>query len=182
MARRMTIGAMTIGAMTLSALVGAGAVHAQQPATMTPAAKHALEEANKKLAAEFFRKGITPAERLALLHPDYVQHDPVFKRFNEINGLQGRAGFEGMIKARAAGGPPPPPPPGNDPTFMLMADGDLVTVLQKRQLPDPQNPGKFYEGFWFETWRVKDGKLYEHWDPATIPEQIPDVLKAPQPK
>jgi predicted SnoaL-like aldol condensation-catalyzing enzyme len=174
---------MSAIAMTLSVLCGAGLVHAQQPGAMSAAARHALEEANKKLAAEFFRKGITPAERVALLHPDYVQHDPVFKRFNELNGLQGKAGFEGMIKAmRAAGVTPPQPPAGNDPTYLLMAEGDLVTVLQKRQLSDPQNPGKFYEGFWFETWRVKDGKLYEHWDPATIPERIPEVLKAAQQK
>jgi predicted SnoaL-like aldol condensation-catalyzing enzyme len=173
----------TTMAIALGVLLTAGMVGAQQPAPMTPAAKHALEEANKKLAAEFFRKGITLEERLALLHPDYLQHDPVFKRFNEINGLQGKAGFEGMIKAlRASGAPPQQPTAGNDPTYILMADGDLVTVLQKRQLADPQNPGKFYEGFWFETWRVKDGKLYEHWDPASIPTKIPEALKGPQPK
>ena len=71
-------------------------------------------------------------------------------------------------------------PDGGDPAYVMIADGDLVTVLQKRQLPDPQNPGKFYEGFWFDTWRVKDGKLFEHWDAATIPEKIPDVIKQPR--
>ncbi len=60
-----------------------------------------------------------------------------------------------------------------------MADRDLVTIMQKRYLPDPQNPGRFYETFWLDTWRVKDGKLYEHWDAQTIPAEVPDILKAP---
>jgi predicted SnoaL-like aldol condensation-catalyzing enzyme len=172
-------------AVAIGLLMSAGAVSALEASPTAAVAGHAREEANKKLAAEFFRKGITLEERMALLHPDYIQHNPVFSRFNEINGLQGPAGFAAMIKvvrAAAPPGPPPTPPAGNDPTYMMVAEGDIVTVIQKRQTADPQNPGKFYETFWFETWRVKDGKLYEHWDAATIPEKIPEHLKAPQPK
>jgi predicted SnoaL-like aldol condensation-catalyzing enzyme len=161
------------------ALWGLTSLASAQTST-TPTAKHALEEANKKLAAEFFRKGITPEERTALLHPDYVQHNPVFARFNDINGYKGKEGFTALLKILRAGGPPPEPPPGSDPTYRVMADGDMVTVLQKRELPDPQNPGKFYEAFAFDTWRVKDGKLYEHWDAATLPDKLPPFLLAPQ--
>jgi predicted SnoaL-like aldol condensation-catalyzing enzyme len=152
-------------------------------ATRRSPTQHSSEEANKKLAAEFFRPGITPQERLALIHPDYVQHDPIFKRFNEVNHLDGKPGFEAMIKVlrATAGGAPPVPPAGNDPTFNIVADGDIVTVIQKRYLPDPANPGAMYESFYFETWRIKDGKLYEHWDPATLPQPLPDYLKYPQP-
>jgi predicted SnoaL-like aldol condensation-catalyzing enzyme len=139
-------------------------------------------EANKQLALAFYRKGITPEERLALLHPDYIQHDPMFQRFNEINDVTGRQAVGEIMKVFRAGGGPPPQPPGGDPTFLVMSEGDLVMILQKRQAPDPQNAGKFYESFWFEMWRVKDGKLYEHWDPATIPEKIPEFLQHPQPK
>jgi predicted SnoaL-like aldol condensation-catalyzing enzyme len=171
-------------AVAVGLLMTAGMLNAQGVSSAGVTADHAREEANKKLAAEFFRKGITLEERLTLLHPDYIQHNPMFKRFNEINGMQGPAGFAAMIKVvrAAAAAPPPPPPAGNDPTYMMVAEGDLVTVIQKRETPDPQYPGKTYESFWFETWRVKDGKLYEHWDAATIPEKIPDHLKAPQPK
>jgi predicted SnoaL-like aldol condensation-catalyzing enzyme len=28
-------------------------------------------------------------------------------------------------------------------------------------------PGKTYTTTWFGTWRFKDGKADEHWDPAT---------------
>jgi predicted SnoaL-like aldol condensation-catalyzing enzyme len=161
-------------------LLAAASFAAQSPA-LAQTAKPEVLEANKKLAAEFFRAGIKPDERVALLHPDYVQHNPVFQRFNEINGLHGKQAVEEMGKAmRAAGAAPPPANPGGDPTYLVMAEGDLVTVLHKRMLADPQNPGKFYEAFAFDTWRVKDGKLYEHWDGAMLPDKIPDYLSKPQ--
>jgi predicted SnoaL-like aldol condensation-catalyzing enzyme len=50
----------------------------------------------------------------------------------------------------------------------VMADGDYVTVLVPRELPDPRNPGKTYRTSWFDTWRFVDGKADEHWDPAQI--------------
>jgi predicted SnoaL-like aldol condensation-catalyzing enzyme len=163
-------------------LLAAAAVGIQHSAVAQTTKAQTLE-ANKKLAEAFFRKGATPEERMALLHPDYVQHNPLFQRFNDINGIHGRDAVEAFVKARAAAGTPPPPPnPGNDPTYLVMAEGDLVTVLHKQMLPDPQNAGKFYESFAFDTWRVKDGKLYEHWDAATIPDKVPEFLSKPQPK
>ena len=36
---------------------------------------------NKKVAMEFFRAGITPPERIALVDPNYVQHNPAFHRY-----------------------------------------------------------------------------------------------------
>jgi hypothetical protein len=35
-------------------------------------------EANKKIAMEFFRPGITAQERYNLLHDGYIQHNPAF--------------------------------------------------------------------------------------------------------
>ena len=161
------------------------------PAAPTPAAAAALaqetqEEANKKVVLAFFREGITNDERYELLHPDYIQHNPMFKRFGEINHTKGREEFTllmGLIsKGRGGFRPPPgdgPKPPPPDPTYMVMADKDLVTVIQKRSTPDPQHKGQFYESYWFDTWRIKDGKMSEHWDAATIPEPIPEILKGP---
>ena len=37
-----------------------------------------LEE-NRRVAMEFFRSGITAQERYDLVHPDYIQHNPLFK-------------------------------------------------------------------------------------------------------
>ena len=152
-------------------------------------AQNALEESNKKVVLEFFREGITPDERYELMHPDYGQHNPIFKKFGEINGTKGREEFKLLMQTvfsrpPVATGPSQATagaqPPAGDPRYLVMAEGDVVTVLQKRFMPDPLKPGEFYEAFWYDTWRVKDGKLYEHWDPATIDaNNIPAFLKAP---
>lgn len=169
--------AMRLAAMSLLLVPG---VFSQAPKT---AAQSAQEEANRKLAIKFMDPKTTADERLALMHDDYVQHNPIFKRFGQINGTHGKEEFTLLMQTMRNSPRPAPPsgprPPAGDPAYLVMADGDLVTIMQKRYQPDPQNPGSFYEAFWFDTWRVKDGKLYEHWDAATIPAEIPEILKAP---
>ncbi|HLI82402.1 MAG TPA: nuclear transport factor 2 family protein [Bryobacteraceae bacterium] len=51
------------------------------------------------------------------------------------------------------------------PVVAVLADGDLVTVMTARTLKDSK--GETYTTTWFDTWRIKDGKADEHWDPAT---------------
>jgi predicted SnoaL-like aldol condensation-catalyzing enzyme len=42
-------------------------------------------------------------------------------------------------------------------------------MVHKQYRQDPTaEPGKFYEAFTFDTFRVKNGKLTEHWDNAVI--------------
>jgi predicted SnoaL-like aldol condensation-catalyzing enzyme len=45
-------------------------------------------------------------------------------------------------------------------------DGDLVTWTFKRDAKDPKD-GSTYNSYWFDTYRVKNGKVIEHWDAAT---------------
>jgi predicted SnoaL-like aldol condensation-catalyzing enzyme len=138
-------------------------------------------EANKKIAMEFFRQGITAQERYNLLHDGYIQHNPAFKKFADDNKISYKEGFLKMMSAnmaRAGGagagrGAGPQPPPTNA-TYLVMAEGDLVTVLQQRNLQDPTAPpGTFYQQYWFDTFRIRDGKLYEHWDGAVIAPPAP---------
>ncbi len=114
---------------------------------------------------------------------DYVQHNPEFKRFGEINHLHGREEFKALMPMMmSADGPFAPPPadaPKGNPLYKVMADCDMIVVLQQRYLPDPQYKGKYYEAFWFDAWRVKDGKLMEHWDAAEIPAKLPEFLLKP---
>ena len=50
-----------------------------------------------------------------------------------------------------------------------MAECDLVTVIHRNNRQDPTAPpGTFYEAFTFDTFRVRNGKLVEHWDGAVI--------------
>jgi predicted SnoaL-like aldol condensation-catalyzing enzyme len=154
--------AVLAAALTLS---GSGMAVAQTAAEL---------EENKRIASEFFRPGITPEERYALLHDDYIQHNPVFKKFADENELTYKEGFRRMMAQFAAGGPPagnadaPQPPPG-DPLYMVLAEKDLVFIMRQQFRQDPtESPGTFYEAFAWDVFRIKDGKLYEHWDGATI--------------
>jgi predicted SnoaL-like aldol condensation-catalyzing enzyme len=51
------------------------------------------------------------------------------------------------------------------PVVAVVADGDLVTVITAAKRKDSK--GQEYTTTWFDTWRIKDGKADEHWDPAT---------------
>lgn len=52
---------------------------------------------------------------------------------------------------------------------VVTAECDIVTVVHKNYRQDPTaEPGKFYEVFTFDTFRVRNGKLVEHWDGAVI--------------
>ena len=64
---------------------------------------------------------------LELMHPDDIQHNPVFKRSGEENGAKGRTEFELRIRCTAAGevraGPVDPAPP----VRILVRHGTLMT-------------------------------------------------------
>jgi len=126
-------------------------------------------EANKKVALEFFRPG---ADRLALADPTYKQHNPAFKKRAEENKVSDYEEFKAAFSGGRGGGrgpaTGPTPPPGN-PLEVVTAECDIVTVVHKNFRQDPTaEPGKFYEAFTFDTFRIKDGKLVEHWDSAVI--------------
>jgi predicted SnoaL-like aldol condensation-catalyzing enzyme len=72
---------------------------------------------------------------------------------------------------------PPAGIPRNNPYYMVMAECDMVVMLRQQWAPDPQKPGKFYEYFAPDVFHIKDGKLYEHWDGAMIPDPVPKYLQ-----
>ena len=148
-----------------------GAAALAQQANPTPgcSATPAQLEANKKVALEFFRPG---ADRLALADPTYKQHNPAFKKRAEENKVSDYEEFKAAFSGGRGGGrgpaTGPTPPPGN-PLEVVTAECDIVTVVHKNFRQDPTaEPGKFYEAFTFDTFRIKDGKLVEHWDSAVI--------------
>ena len=121
------------------------------------------------MALEFFRPG---ADRLALADPSYKQHNPAFKKRAEENKVSDYEEFKAAFAGGRGGGrgpaTGPAPPPGN-PLEVVTAECDIVTVIHKNFRQDPTAElGKFYEAFTFDTFRIKDGKLVEHWDSAVI--------------
>jgi predicted SnoaL-like aldol condensation-catalyzing enzyme len=154
---------------------------AQQP-TLAPGctATPAQLEANKKVAAEFFRSGITGPDRVALADPSYKQHNPAFVKGGREAKLSDyeyfKSRFGGPARGGGAGAPAGgrgaaegPQPPAGNPLEIVMAECDLVTIIHKNFRQDPTAPaGTFYEVFTFDTFRVRNGKLVEHWDGAVI--------------
>jgi predicted SnoaL-like aldol condensation-catalyzing enzyme len=160
-------------------LLTATLAFAQQPA-LAPgcSATPAQLEANKKVAMEFFRPDV---DRVALADPSYKQHNPAFVKGGREAKLSDYEYFKSRFGGPRAGGPGggpagggrgaaegPQPPPGN-PLEIVMAECDLVTIIHKNNRQDPTAaPGTFYEVFTFDTFRVRNGKLVEHWDGAVI--------------
>jgi predicted SnoaL-like aldol condensation-catalyzing enzyme len=88
--------------------------------------------------------------------PTYIQHNPNF-----ADGPDAIMGFLNTAKARQifetvkfAGEP------------LVIAEGDYVMMMQPVYRPIPDQPGETFVSFWFDLWRMEDGRAAEHWDYA----------------
>jgi len=142
----------------------------QAGCTATPAQL----EANKKVAMAFFAPN---ADRVSLADPTYKQHNPAFLKGGKEAGLSDYEYFKSRFGGPPRqGGPGPgrgadagPQPPAGNPLEIVLAECDVVTIIHKNNRQDPTAaPGTFYEVFTFDTFRVRNGKLIEHWDGAVI--------------
>ncbi|WP_428312852.1 nuclear transport factor 2 family protein [Hydrocarboniphaga sp.] len=136
------------------------------PACMTDAiAATTTEKANKKLVVEFYA-ALNKAEAAGtlkqdigaiadrFLQPDYLQHSGRMAAFGS-----GRDGFLKLFQQM----PDMPRNPNAKPpaTVAVMAEGDKVMLLTSRDAP-PGSPDRTI--FTFNMFRVRDGKLSEHWE------------------
>ena len=148
----------------LSLGVFSAPVYAQLPVTTAPNQQVLLQSdnaqlaANKKLVFDFWREvfqthDMTSAPKY--MAEDYMQHNP-----NVPTGRQPFVDFFGRL-------PRQPVKAEIDNLVMILAEGDKVVLAFRRELPDPQNAGKTYTTTWFDMFRIKDGKLAEHWDYGT---------------
>lgn len=90
----------------------------------------------------------------------YIQHNPNFG-----------SGRETIMKAFGARPNRPLPASPKDwrtKVVAVLAQGDIVAVATRAELPDPRNPGKTYTTTHFDMWRFVDGKADEHWDEGHI--------------
>ena len=189
---------ITTSIMTVGLLAVATSALAQQPqrqpivnptpgCTATPAQ---MEEVRKAGIAFTFSQG---AERVALADPTYKQHNPAFVKGAREAGVSDyeyfKQRFGGPPAARQGGaggggraqgaGPAGPAPPAGNPTEIVMVECDIVTIIHKNYRQDPTAPaGTFFEAFTFDTFRVRNGKLVEHWDAAVINPPAPAAAPA----
>ncbi|WP_067671086.1 nuclear transport factor 2 family protein [Nocardia miyunensis] len=81
---------------------------------------------------------------------DYIQHDPNAPGHGLDNLI------EHFRRVPIGRGTPPP-------VVSVVLDGDLGTVMMKMPMPDPVSPGETYDWYMITLFRVRDGKLAEHW-------------------
>jgi predicted SnoaL-like aldol condensation-catalyzing enzyme len=152
-------------------LSAAGLVLATGLAMTAPAAASntPAEAANKKVVLDFYAalneadasnsmKERIPAIAEKYLSPDYKQHTlilpgPGTDREKLIHMFQTRPAMP------PAGGTAMP----RQRTDAVMAEGDRVMLLTSRDMRDPVT-GEVKPSYIFNMFRVKDGKLVEHWD------------------
>ncbi len=129
---------------------------------------HVLDPVAAKLAAHkdtvltmmsLLTDPATSEQARAYLTETYIQHNP-----NIASGADAIIAWtktEEARRARESMRPAPEPP-------VMVAEGDKVVMMISRDVPDPRDPGKTYRSYWFDMWRVEDGKLAEHWDGAPL--------------
>ena len=147
--------------MTMLLTAGAAALVATTAAiTWKIAQRQTLrtEQANIDMVLTMWDGVINRADREAVMKyiaPDYRQHNP--------NVAQGR---DGVLKLISLIKDPPPGmvPPGHKTFLRAVAQGDYVVIIWDQPQPDPHNPGQTYTGQAFDMFRVKNGKVIEHWD------------------
>jgi predicted SnoaL-like aldol condensation-catalyzing enzyme len=113
--------------------------------------------ANKRLVYDMYREVLQAGrvDRIPLYFGDvYFQHNP-----NVPFGVEALAKFvKGSRPVREV------QPTITLPLVAMVAEGDFVMVNFVR--PETDADGKPYTTTWFDLYRLKDGKIIEHWDPA----------------
>jgi predicted SnoaL-like aldol condensation-catalyzing enzyme len=116
---------------------------------------------NKKIVTDFYRLVFEP-RNLDLIEqyiaPDFVEHNP------SIEG--GRDGLVRFIKALPRPASDDVGPEMKSPPAYVVAEGDLVTFIFKQKATDPKDKSKTYDRYTFDMFRIKNGKIVEHWDGA----------------
>lgn len=99
----------------------------------------------------------TAEQARPFLTKEYIQHNPNIASGQDtiIEWTQSEEAERARTSMR----------PANDPPMFVHQDDKIVMILP-RDLPDPSDPTKTYRTYWFDMWRIEDGKLAEHWDAA----------------
>jgi predicted SnoaL-like aldol condensation-catalyzing enzyme len=155
-----------IASMVLAlAVVTPLAANAQVPVQANPNHEQMLASAdpklvaNKQLVYDFWREVFEAAhmeQAEKYMAETYIQHNP--------NVATGRAAFiEFFSKIKK---PKPIEARVAAPLVSITAEGNLVVLAFARENPDPKDPAKKYTTTWFDMFRLEDGRIAEHWDPA----------------
>jgi predicted SnoaL-like aldol condensation-catalyzing enzyme len=114
---------------------------------------------NKRLVYNFWRE-VFEAAHMELadkyMAESYIQHNP--------NVPTGRAAFIDFFSKFKK--PKPIEAKVAAPLVAITAEGNLVVLSFAREAVDPKDASKKYTTTWFDMFRIENGKIAEHWDPA----------------
>jgi predicted SnoaL-like aldol condensation-catalyzing enzyme len=149
----------------LRTLALAAALLAQVAVTADPDQERMLASAdpkaaaNKRLVYDFWRE-VFEGSHMELaekyMAESYIQHNP--------NVPTGRAAFVDFFTRVSK--PKPIEPRIKAPLVAIVADGDRVVLAFAREMKDPKDATKTYTTTWFDMFRIENGRIAEHWDPA----------------
>lgn len=147
--------------IAIGALALAGCSPADNGQTETVVAdEQARLEANKQVVLNMWHDVLNGENFDAAreyISPDYIQHSP------RIEG-----GLEGLLDYLHTSRPDAEPlEPGTYPLTefeFVLAEGDLVQLMHQRQLPSHEDPDTLVPVWWYDTYRIEDGMIVEHWD------------------
>jgi predicted SnoaL-like aldol condensation-catalyzing enzyme len=132
--------------------------------------------ATKKAAMDELHTAGEP--KLAFVDRGYIQHSPTRMKQAKEDKISDYEEFrKTLVSPSVAGGgqggarqaAAVPQPPAGDTTEIVVAECDIVTIVRNAYRQDPTaKPGMFYEYFTFDTYRIKNGKVIEHWDGNVI--------------
>lgn len=140
--------------------------HASEPVFGTGNQKALLKShdpqlaANKKLVYDFWREVFEGGHMENIdqyVHESYIQHNP--------NVPTGRDAFVAFFSQVTD-----PKPIADEilaPLVSIVAERDMVILSFARKYDEPNDPGQTYTTTWFDMFRIEDGRIIEHWDPAT---------------
>jgi len=120
-------------------------------------------DANKCLVYDMWRTLIDARDVEAAkkyLDENYIQHNPIADT--------GRAGVLAFFSS--LGDPLAIPDRIQSPLVAIVAERDLVALVAVDEQENPNVKGQTYTTTWFDMFRVKDGKITEHWDHGTLPD------------
>jgi predicted SnoaL-like aldol condensation-catalyzing enzyme len=139
------------------------------PATGCTATAAQLE-ANKKTANAFWRNGLTPPERIALVDQGYIQHNPFLRRFALMYRVPDYAALTFFATRAGEQRDAPPIKTANGQMLTPQRNArvigacDVVMQVHRGYTQNPPNSGTWVEQLTWDLFRVRDGKLVEHWD------------------
>ena len=162
--------------LVLFMLGAAVPAYAQVPVTAAPDQAAQLQDkdpklaANKKIVYDFLRIVLNAShvdQGDKFVDPGYIEHNAVIPTgraaLMKLFGKMPRKDIESTLPGLVA----------------ILADGDLVTVVSVTNLDDPHEPGAKYTWSNFDMFRLKNGRIAEHWDDQKKDSPVPTGAPPP---